>query len=78
MQREREQGYPNLLLQIVFDVCLICIYKVFDKMVARDSNFNFGFKLGGFARHILGSVWLVGLVKGHWFGLVLKMGDLHI
>ena len=62
----------------MFDVCLICICKVFDEMAARTLNLNFGFKLGGFARHILGSVWLVGLVKGHWFGWVLKMGDLHI
>ena len=47
-------------------------------MAARTLNFNFGFKLCGFARHTLGSVWLVGLVKGHWFGWVLKMDDLHI
>ena len=46
-------------------------------MAARALNLNFGFKLDGFSRHILGSVWLVGLVKGHWFGGVLKMGDLH-
>ena len=47
-------------------------------MAARNSNLNFGFKLGGFARHILGSLWLVGLVKGHGFGWVLKRCDLHI
>ena len=47
-------------------------------MAARTFNLNFGFKLGGFARYILGSIWLVGLVKGHWFGWVLKMCDLHI
>ena len=56
------------LLSIVFVVCLICVCKVFDEMAERDSNLNFEFKLGGFARNILGSLWLVGLVKGHWFG----------
>ena len=59
-------------------ICLIAADKVFDEMAARKSNLNFGFKLGGFARNILGSIWLVGLVKGHWFGWVLKMWDLHI
>ena len=59
-------------------VCLIAADKVFDEMAARNSNLNFGFKLGGFARHILGSLLLVGLVKWHWFGWVLKMCDLHI
>ena len=62
----------------MFVVCLSYASKVFDKMAEINSNFNFGFKLGGFARHILGSIWLVGLVKGHWFGWVLKMCDLHI
>ena len=56
----------------MLEVCLFADYKVFDEMAARDSNLNFGFKLGGFARHILGSLWLVGLVKGYWFGWVLK------
>ena len=54
----------NFIATIVLDVCLICICKVFDKMAGRTFNLNFGFKLGGFARHLLGSVWLVGLVKG--------------
>ena len=49
----------------MFDVLLFAANKVFGEMAARNSNLNFGFKLGGFARHILGSVWLVGLVKGH-------------
>ena len=49
----------------MFDVCLFAANKVFDKMTERDSNLNFGFKLGGFPRHVLGSIWLVGLVKGH-------------
>ena len=62
----------------MFVVCLFANHKVFDEMAERNSNLNFGFKLGGFARHILGSIWLVGLVKGHWFGWVLKMCDLHI
>ena len=62
----------------MFVLCFFAANKVFDEMAERDSNLNFGFKLGGFARHILGSVWLVGLVKGHWFGWVLKMCDLHI
>ena len=62
----------------MFLVCLFAASKVFDEMAERISNLNFGFKLGGFARHILWSLWLVGLVKGHWFGWVLKMCDLHI
>ncbi len=78
MQPEREQDLPNLLLQLVFNVMLFADHKVFDEMAARTLNLNFGFKLGGFARNILGSIWLVGLVKGHWFGWVLKMDDLHI
>ena len=47
-------------------------------MAARTLNLNFEFKLCGFARHIPGSIGLVGLVKGHWFGWVLKRCDLHI
>ena len=62
----------------MFCVCLFANHNVFDEMAERNSNLNFGFELGGFARHILGSLWLVGLVKGHWFGRVLKMCDLHI
>ena len=62
----------------MFVVCLFDASKVFDELAARDSNLNFGFKLGGFARHILGSLWLFGLVKGNWFGWVLKKCDLHI
>ena len=62
----------------MFDVCLFGFSKVFDEMAARGSNLNFGLKLGGFSSYILGSLWLVGLVKGHWFGWVLKMWDLHI
>ena len=62
----------------MFVVCLFAANKVFDEMAERNSNLNFGFKLGGFARHILGSIGLVGLVKGHWFGWVLKMCDLQI
>ena len=62
----------------MFCVCLFVADKVFDEMAEINSNLNFGFKLGGFARHILGSLWLVGLVKGHWFVWVLKMCDLHI
>ena len=50
--------------------CLFDASKVFDKMAERISNLHFGLKLGGFARNILGSLWLVGLVKGHWFGWV--------
>ena len=62
----------------MFDVCLFVDYKVFDEMAERDSNLNFGFKLGGCAGYILGSLWLVGLVKWNWFGWVLRNGDLHI
>ena len=62
----------------MFCVCLFAADKVFDEMAERNSNLNFGFKLGGFARHILRSIWLVGLVKVHWFGWVLKRCDLHI
>ena len=47
----------------MFVVCLFDASKVFDEMAARDSNLNFGFKLGGFASYILRSIWLVGLVK---------------
>ena len=62
----------------MYDVCLFADYKVFDEMAERSSNLKFGFKFGGFASYILGSIWLVGLVKGHWFGWVLKRCDLHI
>lgn len=62
----------------MFYVCLFSDYKVFDELAGRDSNFNFGFKLGGCVGYILGSLWLVGLVKGHWFGWVFKMCDLYI
>ena len=41
------QSWPKLLLLIVFDVCLFADYKVFDEMAERNSNLNFGFKLGG-------------------------------
>ena len=53
------------MLTIVFVVCLFGASKVFDEMAARDSNLNFGLKLGGCVGYILGSLWLVGLVKGH-------------
>ena len=62
----------------MFDVCFFVDYKVFDEMAERDSNLNFGFKLGGCVGYILGSLWLVRLVKVHSFGWVLKMWDLHI
>ena len=62
----------------MFVVCLFSVFKVFDEMAERDLNLNFWFKLGGCTSYILSSLWLVGLVKGHWFGWVLKMCDLHI
>ena len=58
--------------------CLIPVCKVFDEMAERDLNLNFWFKLGGCTSHILGSLWLVGKVKVHWFGWFLRIGDLHI
>ena len=62
----------------MLDVLLFADHKVFDEMAKRNLNLNFGFKLGGFSRHILGSIGSVGLVKGHWFGWILKRCDLHI
>ena len=75
---EREQVRPKSLLTIVFDVCLFCVCKVFDEMAERDSNLNFWFKLGGCTSYIFSSLWLVGKVKGNWFGWFLRIGDLHI
>ena len=77
-EQETEQVRPKSLLTIVFDVCLFRVCKVFDEMAERDSNLNFWFKLGECISYILGSLWLVGKVKGYWFGWVLRIGDLHI
>ena len=57
---------------------LICVCQVFDKMAERYLVSIFCMNFGECTGHILGSIWLLGFDKVHWFGWVLRNGDLTI